>query len=97
MAKLTTEKFIKKARAVHGDKYDYSKVEYVNNNTPITIVCPIHGEFPQRPNNHLHGNGCPKCSRETQSSRQAMNQDVWIERAKRVHNDKYDYSKVQYI
>lgn len=97
MAKLTTEEFIKRARAVHGDRYNYSKVEYVNNSTPITIVCPIHGEFPQRPNNHFHGNGCPKCSREAQSSRQAMNQDVWIERAKRVHDDKYDYSKVKYV
>lgn len=97
MAKLNTEEFIKRAREVHGDKYDYSKVEYVKNSTPISIVCPIHGEFSQRPNNHLYGNGCPKCSRESQSSRQAMNQDVWIERAKRVHDAKYDYSQVKYV
>ena len=63
MAKLTTEEFIKKAREVHGDKYDYSKVEYVNNQTPITIICPIHGKYPQRPGNHLRGNGCPICGR----------------------------------
>lgn len=97
MAKLTTEEFIMKARKVHGDRYDYSKVEYVNNQTPVIIICPIHGEFPQRPNNHLNGNGCPKCSRETQSARQATNQEVWVKRAKRVHGDKYDYSKVKYV
>ena len=61
MAKLTTEEFIKKAREVHGDKYDYSKVEYVNNQIPVEIVCPIHGTFIQRPSNHLRGNRCPQC------------------------------------
>lgn len=65
MAKLTTEEFIAKAKAVHGDKYDYSKVEYVNNQTPIEIVCPIHGAFTQRPLNHLRGNGCPQCGHAT--------------------------------
>ena len=61
MAKLTTEEFISKAKAVHGDRYDYSKVEYVNNQTPVKIVCPIHGGFIQKPSNHLHGNGCQQC------------------------------------
>ena len=59
--KLTTEEFIKRAREVHGDKYDYSKVEYVNNQIPVEIVCPIHGTFIQRPSNHLRGNRCPQC------------------------------------
>ena len=97
MAKLTTEEFIAKAKAVHGDRYDYSKVEYVNNQTPVNIICPLHGVFEQRPNNHFKGNGCPKCARADQSVRQAMSQDVWIERAKRIHNNRYDYSKVTYV
>ena len=97
MAKLTTEEFIAKAKAVHGDRYDYSRVMYVNNSTPVVIVCPEHGAFKQRPNNHFNGNGCPKCARATQSARQAMNQDVWIERAKRIHHNRYDYSKVTYV
>lgn len=63
MKKLTTEEFIKKAREVHGDKYDYSKVEYVNNKTKVIIICPIHGEFPQSPVNHIRGNECPKCAK----------------------------------
>lgn len=45
MKKLTANEFIKQARNVHGDKYDYSKVEYVNSKTKICIICPIHGEF----------------------------------------------------
>ena len=91
MAKVTTEEFIAKAKAVHGDRYDYSKVKYVNNQTPVEILCSIHGVFVQRPHNHLKGNGCPKCSRAAQSKRQAMSQDAWIEKAKAFHGNKYDY------
>ncbi len=55
MAKLTTEEFINKARDVHGDRYDYSKVEYVNSKAKVCIVCPEHGEFWQAPYTHLNG------------------------------------------
>jgi len=57
----TKEQFIEDARRIHGDRYDYSKVEYVNNKIPLVIICPIHGEFEQRGDCHLHGQGCPKC------------------------------------
>ena len=56
-----TEEFIRRARLVHGDKYDYSKVVYVNSTTDVCIICPIHGEFWQRPAEHLRGKGCVKC------------------------------------
>lgn len=56
----TTKEFIEEAKMVHGNKYDYSKVVYVNNNTKVEIVCPQHGSFFQRPNDHLKKNGCPK-------------------------------------
>ena len=59
--KLTTEEFIEKAREIHGDKYDYSKVVYKNYSTKVCIICPDHGEFWQVPNNHLFGAGCPTC------------------------------------
>lgn len=62
MAKLTTEEFIAKAKAVHGDRYDYSKVEYVNNQTKVCIICKKHGEFWQTPKSHLNSNGCHMCS-----------------------------------
>lgn len=58
----TQEDFIKKAIKVHGDKYDYSKVKYVDCFTPVTIVCKKHGEFQQKPTYHLQGNGCQRCN-----------------------------------
>lgn len=58
---LTTNEFIERAKLIHGDKYDYSKVVYKNGRTKIIIVCPIHGEFLQKPHDHLYGRGCPKC------------------------------------
>ena len=53
--------FIEKAKHMHNDRYDYSKVEYVNAHTKVCIICSEHGEFWQTPNNHLNGNGCPLC------------------------------------
>lgn len=60
--RLTTEEFIEKARKIHGDFYDYSKVNYVLAQTPVTIICPKHGEFQMTPNKHLNGENCPRCS-----------------------------------
>ena len=88
---MTTEEFIQKAKAIHGDKYDYSKVEYTHNKTEVCIICPEHGEFWQKPKNHLSGYGCPICS-----GRKKMRTIDFIKRAKQVHGDKYDYSKVNY-
>lgn len=89
----TTDDFIKKAKKIHGDKYDYSKVEYVNTNTKVCIICPEHGEFWQTPHNHLAGHLCQKCGNKVE----VLNQDDFIKKAKEIHNEKYDYSKVKYI
>ena len=97
MAKLTTEEFIKKAREVHGDKYDYSKVEYVNTRTKLCIVCPEHGEFLQWPSDHLRGHECPQCGKVKNIQSRQKKIDLFIEEAKEVHGDKYDYSKVEYV
>lgn len=59
--KLTQKEFIARAKAVHGDKYDYSKVEYKNANSKVFIICPKHGEFTNIAVTHLNGSGCPKC------------------------------------
>ena len=67
--KKTTEQFINEAKKIHGDKYDYSKVEYVNNLTKVCIICPEHGEFWQTPKQHLRGQGCPKCVSTSSRSR----------------------------
>ena len=69
MPKLTTEEFIKKAREVHGDRYDYSKVEYVDNKSKVCIICPEHGEFWQSPANHLKGHRCKECATEIISAK----------------------------
>ena len=62
--RYTTEQFINKARLVHGDKYDYSRINYINRNNLVEIICKKHGMFLQKPMNHLDGCGCPKCSNE---------------------------------
>lgn len=89
--------FIKKAREVHGDKYDYSKVDYVNNSTNVTITCPIHGEFKQAPSNHLAGKGCYWCGRKSAQNKITSNTEQFIKKAKEKHGDRYDYSKVDYV
>ena len=97
VSKSGSENFITKAKSVHGDKYDYSKVEYKNTETKIYIICPEHGGFWQTPNNHLHGQGCPKCGREkSQKSRSFTRQD-FINICNNVHHNFYDYSKLDYV
>ena len=91
--KITTEEFIARAKVIHGDKYDYSKVEYVNSYTKVCIICPEHGEFWATPHCHLDGKGCPKCA---VYKRGKLTTEEFIRRAKEVHGDKYDYSKVEY-
>ena len=93
---LTTESFIEKAKKVHGDKYDYSKVEYKNCKTKVCIICPKHGEFWQEARQHLSGRGCPECKRKKCGSSQKSNIKDFINKAKEVHGNKYDYSKVEY-
>lgn len=90
--KGTTESFIEKARKIHGDKYDYSKVDYKDNRTKVTIICPVHGEFEQEPANHLHNHGCPYCAKKHK-----WTTEEFIERARKVHGYKYDYSKSKYV
>ena len=94
---MTKEEFIKKAKDKHGDKYDYSKVEYKNSRTKVRIICPKHGEFWQIAGNHLTGNGCPFCANELKKDRRRSNTEEFIEKAKKVFpDDRYDYSKVDY-
>lgn len=93
MKKLTTEEFIERAKAVHGDKYDYSKVKYIDAKTKIHIICPKHGEFWQSPPKHLLGQGCKECGKDKISKAVSLTTEEFIERAKTVHGEKYDYSK----
>ena len=94
---LTNVEFIEKARLVHGDKYDYSKVNYTKSKEKVTIICPTHGEFRQKPNDHLQGQGCGYCGRNTSSIKQCLAKKEFIERAMKKHNCRYDYSNVNYV
>ena len=87
-----TKKFIKKSKLIHGDKYDYSKVEYIKSSEKVIIICPEHGEFEQLAGGHLRGQNCKKCYHK---SRLIPLKD-WIEKSNLIHNNKYDYSKVEY-
>lgn len=95
--RLNTEEFIKRARRVHGNKYDYSKVTYINMYTRVIIICPIHGQFSQVPSEHLRGYNCYKCGKLSMSRTLLCTQDEFISNAHTVHNYKFDYSQVIYI
>ncbi|GAB3843718.1 hypothetical protein GCM10028822_00190 [Hymenobacter terrigena] len=76
--KDTTESFVQKSRTVHGNCYDYSLVAYKATNLKVTIICPAHGVFDQRPVIHLQGSGCPQCGLELID---AQRRRSWVELA----------------
>ena len=91
-----TKEFIEKAKQIHGDKYDYSKVIYNGAHEKVCIICPEHGEFWMKPNNHLNGQNCPRCALIEQGINRRKTIEQFIKEAKEIHGDKYDYSKVVY-
>ena len=95
--KKTTEKFINESNEIHNNKYDYSLTEYISNKKKIKIICPIHGEFNQSPIKHLKGQGCPKCGQLLRNNELSLSTEEFIEKSKKVHGDRYDYSLVKYI
>ena len=95
---LTTKTFIEKAKKIYGDKYDYSKLIYNGAKNKVCIICHEkdefgneHGEFWQEANSHLSNHGCPKCGKKF------LDKNRFIQRSKKIHSDKYDYSKVEYV
>ena len=89
--KLTKNEFINKSKNIHGNKYDYSLVEYVNMLTPVKIICEKHGIFEKIPNGHLYSKqGCPICSNKK------ITTEIFINKCKEIHGNKYDYNLVNY-
>ena len=84
--------FLNKAKNIHNDKYDYSLVDYKNNDTKVKIICPTHGIFEQIPHHHTAGKGCKKCADDLKK----LDIEIFINRSKKSHNNKYDYSLVDY-
>lgn len=95
-AKLTTQEFIDRARAVHGDKYGYAFSVYQSAHEKVMIHCPEHGMFEQSPTDHTSGKGCKKCGMSTIGESKKSNTEEFIEKANALHGDKFDYSNVVY-
>ena len=94
--KLTTEEFIQKAKQIHGNEYDYSKTQYMGGRINVCIICSKHGEFWQRAGNHINkGYGCPKCKTEKVGNLKRKSLEQFVEDARKVHGNKYDYSKAE--
>ncbi|MCK9320064.1 hypothetical protein, partial [Methanoculleus sp.] len=91
-----SEIFINKSKQIHGDKYDYSKTIYKSARDYVKIICKDHGEFNQIACNHLSGSGCPKCAINKNAKDRILTLSEFIEKANKVHNNKYDYSKTIY-
>jgi hypothetical protein len=94
-AKLTQQQFLDKANKKHNNYYDYSLVKYINAVTKVKIICPKHGVFEQQPNNHLFGQRCIKCMGDNVRKSRKFTKEQWIEKFKKIHGDRYDYSLVQ--
>jgi hypothetical protein len=94
---FTLEQFIERAKEKHGNKFNYSKVIYINSQTRVIIICNTCGcEFTQVPNSHLQGYGCDKCAHKINHENQKLSEDELIKRAKEVHGDYYDYPNMNY-
>ncbi len=89
--------FIEEAINVHGNLYNYSNFAYINNKTRGIIYCRKHGGFEQRPDNHLNGQGCPECKKDTISKSLRSTFEYFRKQAIQIHGSKYDYDNVDYI
>lgn len=97
-----TEIFINKAIKIHGNKYNYSKANYINSITKVCIICSEHGEFWQTPTRHLEGRECIRCAANKKGKKFTKSKETFIEQAKKIHKNNdgthiFDYSKVKYI
>ncbi len=96
MRKLTQDEFIKKAKKIHNDIYDYSISKYIKSNIKLNIICNIHGVFSQRPSGHLKGYGCSKCGDLRSSKKQQSTIDEIRKNIVNIHGDKYSYDFSSY-
>ena len=93
----TQEQFLKEAYALHGDHYDFSKSVYTSSKDKMSVFCNIHHKFfTTTPNQILKGSGCPECGLESRIAKRTDTTESFIAKARKVHGDKYDYSKVVY-
>ena len=77
---FTTAEFIERGKEHFGDLYDYSKTVYINKRTPVTIICPTHGEFTQTAQEHMSGHGCSRCKFDKKSIDLLTPREEWLKR-----------------
>jgi len=94
--RLTREQFIEKVSEIHKGAYSYEKTEYITTKDKIVITCKTHGDFLQKPNNHVSGQGCPKCADIIVASKRLKTLDIFKKEAIEIHKNKYNYDKVIY-
>ncbi|MCA9749281.1 MAG: hypothetical protein KC414_09250 [Romboutsia sp.] len=92
-----TELFVNKSKLVHGEKYNYSLVDYFHSKQLVKIICPTHGLFEQLPNSHLNGSGCNKCGDEITIIKKTTSFDEFVKQANKIHNNKYKYVQLAYV
>jgi len=95
--KLIHSEFITRSNNIHASVYNYSQTYYKNSRTKVIILCNKHGEFTQRPHEHLSGQGCPKCGMSRAGSKNTSTTEMFVNKANEIHNNSYDYSRVIYI
>ena len=95
--RYSQEQFIKTVKKIHGEKYDYSELEYINSQSKVKISCPIHGLFTMKANSHYNGQGCPKCGRQIANEKLKLNFSEFLIRAINIHGNKYIYDDKSYI
>ena len=89
------ENFIKKSILKYKDKFDYSKVNYINSISKVIIICKKHGEFFKTPSKHLwNKHSCPKCAIDEYSKAVKISKEEFINLASKVHDNKYSYEKI---
>ena len=92
--KLNKDIFIERSNKVHNNKYDYSKVEYINQRTKVIITCPIHGDFEQTPKNHMNWQGCPICGAEYAKNYKKNNYTNFIEESYKRFGEEYEFPNI---
>lgn len=95
--RYSTKEFIDSVSQMHKKKFDYSKVIYLNSQTKVEIICPIHGSFAMKPNSHYNGQGCPKCGKIDAKNKISLDYSVFLERAENIHHNRYAYQQGTYL
>jgi len=97
MSIYTTQYFIDRVKIIHYDFYCYDETIYSTNSTKVIIICPLHGEFNQRPDKHLAGMGCPSCGYERARISRLKSSDAFVIQASDIHQNKWSYERTIYV